>query len=162
MMPPEIWTGIIYRVDIQTVLIPGHRQITSQEKMQNMQSVIQKESFDSVKIFWLDRIELRRRLKNAASRILEDDHLISKVILFGSVAEGRATPASDVDIVIVTEESDKRFMDRSMDFLDYFSDIDLSVDIFVYAGKEIENNPPPIYLTAVKTGILLAERTVSP
>ena len=72
----------------------------------------------------------------------------------------RATPASDVDIVIVTEESDKRFMDRSMDFLDYFPDIDLSVDIFVYTGKEIKDNPPPIDLTAVRTGILLAERTV--
>ncbi len=125
-----------------------------------MQSVIQKESFYSVKIFWLDRIELRSRLEYSASRILHGNPLVRKIILFGSVAMNRATPASDVDIVIVTEESDKRFMDRSMDFLDCFPGIDLSVDIFVYTGKEIENNPPPIYLTAAKTGILLAERTV--
>ena len=123
-----------------------------------MQSVIQKESFDSVKIFWLDSIELRKRLENAALRMLRENHLVHKDILFGSVASGKATPASDVDIVITIKESDKRFIDRSLGFLGYFSEADLGVDIFVYTLEELRNNPPPIYVTAVKTGILLAKR----
>ena len=123
-----------------------------------MQSVIQKVSYDSVKIFWLDRVELRKRLENAAHRMLEENHLVQRVILFGSVASGKATPASDVDIVIVIRESEKRLMDRALEFLGFFSEVDLDVDIFVYTEDESKNDPPPIYTTAAKTGILLAKR----
>ena len=66
---------------------------------------------------------------------------VQEVILFGSVAAGKATPASDVDIVITIKESDRRFIDRSLRFLGYFSEADLGVDIFAYTLDELGKNP---------------------
>jgi predicted nucleotidyltransferase len=91
-------------------------------------------------------------------KIITNTPSVEKILLFGSAATGRATPASDVDIIIIVTTCENRFIDRAADFIDYFSEIDLSVDIFVYTKDEIAVDPPPIFRTAVKTGIVLAEK----
>lgn len=103
-----------------------------------MQSVIQRRSYGSVKVFWLDKDLLRKRIEKAARRILSANSNVEKVILFGSLAEDKATAFSDADILIVVKDSAKRFIDRSVDFAPYFQNIGVEVDLFVYTGKEIE------------------------
>jgi predicted nucleotidyltransferase len=61
-----------------------------------------KRSSGSARIFWpaFDRAGLIRRLEEGARR-LESDLPLVKVVLFGSHAAGRATVASDVDVLVV-------------------------------------------------------------
>jgi predicted nucleotidyltransferase len=89
-------------------------------------------------VFWLDKDLLRKRIQKAARRILSANSNVEKVILFGSLAEDKATALSDADILIVVKNSAKRFIDRSVDFAPYFQNIGVEVDLFVYTGKEIE------------------------
>ena len=65
-----------------------------------MQSVVRKESFNSVTVFWLDTDLVHERLRAAVERLASDPN-IPRVVLFGSFAEGRAVPGSDLDIMIV-------------------------------------------------------------
>lgn len=103
-----------------------------------MQSVIHKKSYGSVKVFWLDKALLKKRLKKAAKRLMCENFNVEKVVLFGSLAEDRATAFSDADIMILVKKSKKRFMDRPLDFTEYFQDIGIQVDIFVYTSEEAE------------------------
>ena len=105
-----------------------------------MQSVIQRKSYGSVKVFWLDKDLLKKRIQKAAKKIMSTNSDVEKVILFGSLAEDRATAFSDADILIVVKDSTKRFIDRPIDFAQYFQNIGIEVDLFVYTKKEIEHN----------------------
>jgi len=105
-----------------------------------MQSVIQRKSYGSVKVFWLDKGLLKKRIQRAAKRILSAHDEVEKVMLFGSLAEDRATAFSDADILIVVKDSAKRFIDRPLDFVRYFQKIGVEVDLFVYTRKEIEGH----------------------
>jgi len=62
-----------------------------------------------------------------------------KAVLFGSLADGKDSRRSDVDLMIV-KETDKRFFDR----FDEFSEInDLlrnrAVDLLIYTPQELES-----------------------
>jgi predicted nucleotidyltransferase len=123
-----------------------------------MQSVIRKESYGSVKAFWLDKPELDRRIERCISKLTSQDPRVSEVILFGSVAEGRAVPSSDVDLVIVLDHTEKRHLDRAAEFVDYFVDLGLGADLFVFAVDEVRNEATPIYRTAIQKGTVLYRR----
>jgi len=112
----------------------------SPKRTQKVQSVIQRRSYGSVKVFWLDKDLLRKKIQKAARRILSTNSNVEKVILFGSLAEDKATAFSDADILIVVKDSAKRFIDRSIDFTPYFQNIGIEVDLFVYTRKELEHH----------------------
>lgn len=114
-----------------------------------MQSVIQKRSYGSVKVFWLDKNLLMKRLQQAARRIRATNANVEKVILFGSLAEDKATAFSDADILIVVKDSMKRFIDRSIDFVPYFQNIGVEVDLFVYTRKEIEGHTALLHARSI-------------
>ncbi len=103
-----------------------------------MQSVIQRKSYGSVKVFWLDKELLKKKIQEAAKRLLYENSNVDKVVLFGSLVEDRATAFSDVDIMILVKNSTKRFIDRPMDFVECFQDIGVAVDLFVYTREEVE------------------------
>lgn len=103
-----------------------------------MQSAIQKKSYGSVKVFWLDKELVKKRIHKAAKKASSENPGVEEVILFGSLAEDRATAFSDADILIIVKESTKRFIDRPLDFIKYFQHIGIEVDLFVYTRKEIE------------------------
>lgn len=105
-----------------------------------MPSAVQKRSYGSVKVFWLDKKFLKERLKESARRLIGEKADVEKVMLFGSLAADRATAFSDVDILIVVFSSDKRFIDRPDEFRQYFEGAGLSVDLFVYTHEEITLN----------------------
>jgi len=107
-----------------------------------MQSVIQKKSYGSVKTFWLNKELLEARLREAMRKMLAERGEIEDTVLFGSFADKKAGIYSDVDILLIVKDSDKNFIDRQMDYRDYFSNIDLNVDLFVYTRKEVDRGIP--------------------
>jgi len=108
-----------------------------------------------VKVFWFDKKLLTNQISEAVKRLVSERPDVKKVILFGSVAEKRATPASDVDIVIIVEDSSQRFLDRPLPFSKYFQDIGLGVELFIYTQKEIAEEDIPFVRTAFKKGEIL-------
>ena len=119
-------------------------------------SVIRKQSFGTVKVFWLDRSLLKSRIMQAVTRSLSRAHeAVTQVVLFGSVASDRAVPSSDADILVVVRDSDTPFLDRASLFRDYFADIGMGVDLFVYTQQEVASSRIPVAVTALRTGIEL-------
>ena len=124
-----------------------------------MESFVVEESLNSVKVFWLEQEQLVEEIHKVAREIGKANENISKIILFGSLAERRGVPGSDADILIILEREDKPFMerDRIAKWSERFSVAlaDFPVEIFPYTKKELNN---PIVQEAVKRGITLFER----
>ena len=118
-------------------------------------SVIQKQSYGSVKVFWLDRNLLKSRIRRAAKNLSREHEAVVRVVLFGSVASDRALPSSDADILVVVRDSDLPFIDRAGRFRDYFSDIGVGVDLFVYTEQEVAAGTIPLAANALRTGVEL-------
>lgn len=123
-----------------------------------MPSVIQKRSYNSVKVFWLDKDKLKDTIIKAVNGLVLNHAEVKKVILFGSIAENRGLPSSDVDILIVVKESKYRFLDRALCFQSYFEDVGLGVDLFVYTEEEIKENTIPLVSSAIRKGKILFKR----
>ncbi len=105
-----------------------------------MPSILQKKFYGSVKVFWLNREAAFTSLKKIARKIKKENKNIEAIYLFGSLAEGRATPRSDADVLILLKHSEKRFMDRPLDFMDYFAEFPLAVDLFCYTVEESKSS----------------------
>ena len=118
-------------------------------------SVIRKQSYGTVKVFWLDRSLLKSRIMQAVTKLSREHEAVVQVVLFGSVACDRAIPSSDADILVVVRESDTPFLDRPSLFRGYFSDIGVGVDLFVYTQQEVASSRIPVAVTALRTGIEL-------
>jgi len=93
------------------------------------------------------------RLNSVFSDIILSQ-LVQKIVLFGSLAEGKAIPGSDVDLLIVLEDKRKIF-ERISEFLGYFSDLGTAIDVFPYNENELNN---PIAEYALRDGRVLFER----
>jgi len=119
-----------------------------------MPSFIVKESSNSAKVFWLDQESLLREIFKVAQEVGQKDKTVLKIILFGSLAEKRAAPGSDADILIILREDAKPFMDRMAEWLEKFP-LDFPVQIFPYTQRELDN---PFACQAMRTGITLFER----
>lgn len=117
---------------------------------------MEKKSFGSVKVFWLNRSEALRRLREAAQAVLAACPEVLGVYLFGSLAQGRAVPGSDADVLILLEKSELRWMDRPLRFHGFFSGMGLPVDLFCYTLEEAEENL--IARKALAEGLCLARR----
>jgi predicted nucleotidyltransferase len=124
-----------------------------------MPSVIRKESFNSVRVFWLNEAQLRKRLKRAAKELAADCPEVLEVFLFGSLATGNATAASDVDILVFVKESDSRFVDRTLRYRPFFEGLGLCVDVFAYTRLEQESGAIPFAVDASRRGERLFHRS---
>ncbi|MHA1222366.1 MAG: nucleotidyltransferase domain-containing protein [Candidatus Heimdallarchaeaceae archaeon] len=70
---------------------------------------------------------------------MKESKKVNEAILFGSIARGDYGLYSDADILIILEENvKKRFFDRILEFIDFFLDSPVPVDIFPYTTREIE------------------------
>ena len=117
-------------------------------------SAVLERSYGSVRTFWLDKEYINCQLARAVDTLRADQN-IQKIVLFGSFAEDRAVPGSDVDILIITKADSRRFIDRILYYLDAFSDLGIGVDVFPYTVDELDN---PVAVTAIRTGKVLFER----
>ena len=61
---------------------------------------------------------------------------IEEIWLFGSLARGEATPASDADIVVVLSHSSLPFLERPPHYR--LDDCGIATDVLVYTRAEIE------------------------
>jgi len=119
-----------------------------------MRSAVREESFNSVKVFWLDTELVNTRIRERVRRLARDPRII-KVVLFGSLPEGRAVPGSDADILIVLNQDNRSISERIPEFTEFFQDLGIGVDVFPYTPKELDN---PIARTALARGVVLFSR----
>ena len=82
----------------------------------------------------LKRDELIEELRRIAREIGKKDDKIVKIVLFGSLAEGRAVPGSDADVLILLKN--------------------FPVEVFPYTINEVN----PLVEEVLKKGIWLFER----
>ena len=119
-----------------------------------MRSAVREESFNSVKVFWLDTDLVLARLRKKAEELIEDTR-VQQVILFGSLAEGRAVPGSDADLLIILEDDSRTMKERIDAYLAFFSGIGIGIDVFPYTRSELDS---PLAQQALSRGIVLASR----
>jgi len=95
------------------------------------------------------------RIHRAARNLARQYEAVVRVVLFGSVACGRAVPSSDVDLLVVMRACDTPLLDRAALFREYFQDLGVGVDLFVYTEREVAAGNIPIAAHALRTGIVL-------
>jgi uncharacterized protein len=117
-----------------------------------MRSAVREESYNSVRVFWLDTEFIIGQLRQRAEDLVRNGRA-EKVVLFGSLADGRAVPGSDADILIVVEDDDRPMKDRMDEFLGFFSGIGIGIDVFPYHPAELDT---PLARQALSRGIILA------
>lgn len=132
------------------------RDPTTRKRRRSVRSLVQKRSYGSATVFWLDREEAERRLRHAAGRLVAERPEVVAVYLFGSLATGRAVPGSDADVLVVLERSDERWVDRSVHYAGYFEGVGMAVELFCYTEGEVAR--VPLAQGALAGGKLLAGR----
>ena len=123
-----------------------------------MPPTIQRKSYDSVTVFWLDKEILQRKIRDAVRALVDSRPEVQEVILFGSVAQDRAAPGSDVDILIIARTVTGSYLERPAPYLSYFSDLGVGTDVFVYTVDESIDDRIPLLRTARASGRVLFER----
>src|ERR1043165_3094836 len=77
-------------------------------------------SWNSPGPIFLDRDRVIEEFKSLANAAAIHDARILRVVLFGSLATGRATPRSDADIMIELSHHPVRSIERIGEYLDAF------------------------------------------
>jgi len=95
-----------------------------------------KEPSNFVKVFFADKDKVLQQLKGYAKSIKRTHSEVERLGYFGSYAKDTYGPASDVDLLIILRQSDKRFLDRIPDFLP--DNLSICCDVFPYTSGEIE------------------------
>ena len=101
-----------------------------------MQSLVRKKSSGSVTVFWFDREKALELLAKNAQILGRQRAEVLRVGVFGSLANGRAVPGSDADLIIIVSKNTKRMIDRCDDYIGYFGGLGLGVDLFCYTEEE--------------------------
>ena len=100
-------------------------------------SLVRKECYGSVTIYWLDREAARQQVRAAAQQLVEARPEVVAVYLFGSLATNKATPRSDADILIVLRTSDQPvWFKRAYDYFPYFDAVEMPTELFCYTLDE--------------------------
>lgn len=97
---------------------------------------MRRESSNFVKVFFADKDKVLRQLKDYAKSIKRTNPEVERVGYFGSYANDTYGPASDVDLLIILRQSDKRFLDRIPVFLP--DNLSICCDVFPYTREEID------------------------
>ena len=102
---------------------------------QSVRSSTPAKSSASVKVFWLDRPHLLKRLRSAAQTLSERHPEIELIVLFGSLARGDAVPGSDADLLIVVSHSTEAFLQRAVRYRP--AGVGVGVDVVAYTREEL-------------------------
>jgi len=87
-------------------------------------------------VTWLDREDVLGRVKQAVESLAAGRPEVEQVLVFGSFATGRPVPGSDVDLLVILEQSDRSFIDRIPLYTP--GGVGIGVDVFPYTREEIE------------------------
>lgn len=124
---------------------------------------MQKQSFGSVQVIWLDRNQVRAEVEAAAQDLARRKPEVTKVILFGSLARGDTVPGSDADVLVLLKSSRSRFLNRIPRYR--LEGVSVGVDVFPYTEAEIKRmvgDGNPFVRQALKEGVVVYERDKSP
>ena len=121
-----------------------------------MNLILSKSSSGAIYLNSAARIdELRRATGLAQKRV----PAIRRVILFGSLVTGKATPRSDADILIIVEKSPHgHSRDRVPEMLHALSPLPCPIDLFVLTCDEVDRlrlEDSPLLRVALSGGINL-------
>jgi predicted nucleotidyltransferase len=83
--------------------------------------MLQGKYYNGVEILFLDEEKIFNKLKEIAEKIKKEKNKVKEIILFGSFAKNNFLPPSDIDILIILEESEIDFLKKQDEFVDYFS-----------------------------------------
>lgn len=118
---------------------------------------MQPSSRTSAGAVYLDRHRRIEELRAAAHRAAARIPSIRRVLLFGSLAHGIATPRSDADILIVVEASDEpQARDRIPPVLAAMSPLPCPIDLFVLTADEVDrarDRGDPLVREALAKGV---------
>lgn len=92
----------------------------------------------SVRVWKRDPNAVLSRLQAWAEQLGEDPEILA-VVLFGSLARGEATAASDADVLIVLRDSVEEFGERMVRYKPV--GLGVSVEVFPYTLGELLNAP---------------------
>lgn len=116
-----------------------------------MPSLLRSKSFGSVKITWIDEEALWDYLHRLAERYrLRPD--VRAVVLFGSLAREEFAVGSDIDLLLILDESAQPFPHRLPEYMP--EDAPIDVQVFPYTVDEIRRGQP-LALEALRTGKVL-------
>ena len=100
--------------------------------------MLHEKSLGSVRIISVDHELLIHTLKKKSISIKAEYPDIVRGLLFGSFSKGNFLPESDIDILLIIEETDIPFLERKERFRPFFRDIPFDVNILVYTQSEID------------------------
>ena len=92
-------------------------------------------SSNSVRIVFADKEGILLLLRDYAEQLRQTRSEVEKIGYFGSYATGTYGPASDVDLLVILRQSDKRFIDRIPDYLP--TNLSVCCDVFPYSSDEV-------------------------
>ncbi len=114
---------------------------------------------DSAHVTFLDVAATVERVRAAAERLLATDPNVVAVLLFGSLASGDATPASDADLLLVLRRDERRVIDRIPDYSRAFEDLGIAIQVLPWTEQEMAERRAerdPFAKEILKTGKVLA------
>jgi uncharacterized protein len=110
-------------------------------------------SLPSVKVTFTNREQILKALENLIQEWTQQHPELEQVILFGSFARGDYFPGSDVDVLLILENSAQPLLNRIRKFLPTHFPVD--IDIFPYTRDEIERvkrDPHSLVVQALSEG----------
>lgn len=116
-------------------------------------------SSDSVKVFSIDRDAVIEKLTRAVAELARSRPEILRVILFGSLTRENYGPASDADLAVIIQASDKPMRERIPDYLDLAQVI--AVDVFPYTEAEFNarrSEGDPFVARILSEGVKIFDR----
>ena len=106
-------------------------------------------------ITFVDRGEVLALARELARAMRERHREVLDVILFGSFARGGGGPRSDLDMVVIVEDSPLSPRERAAHYAPLSP---RPLDLFVYTRAEVERfreRPPPVLAEAPERGLRL-------
>ncbi len=102
----------------------------------------------SVEIKSVDAVRVRRAADEYAARLFASNSAAEEIIVFGSFADDRYAPGSDLDVFIVLAASSEPVRDRVSSFLPV--GFPVPMDVFPFTRTEMAKLEPSPLLNAVR------------
>jgi uncharacterized protein len=94
------------------------------------------EYYGSVKVTYFEKEKVWEALKELAADLERAHPEIVRALVFGSLVHDRAVPGSDVDILLVLDQTELRFLDRPAKYRP--ERFPVGLDVFAYTQEEME------------------------